>query len=82
MCESFSKLADKVADERAEQDVIKYVKLIMKNMKCTLEKAFNTLEIKDKERGEWCMRGRGPHGIIQLIPGGSTFPGKKLRICT
>ncbi|MCR4656488.1 MAG: Rpn family recombination-promoting nuclease/putative transposase [Lachnospiraceae bacterium] len=50
MCESFSRLADKVADERAEQTTIKYVKLMMKNMKCSLEDALNTLEIKGKER--------------------------------
>lgn len=50
MCESFSRLADKVADERSEQDLIKYVKLMMKNMKCTLEDALNALEIKGKER--------------------------------
>lgn len=50
MCESFSKLADKVADERAEQTTINNIKLMMKNMKCTLEDALNTLEIKGKER--------------------------------
>lgn len=50
MCESFSKLADKVADERAEQTTINNIKLMMKNMKCTLEEALNTLEIKGKER--------------------------------
>ncbi|MBE5827705.1 PD-(D/E)XK nuclease family transposase [Butyrivibrio sp.] len=50
MCESFTKLADKVADERAEQTTINNIKLMMKNMKCSLEEALNALEIKGKER--------------------------------
>lgn len=54
MCESFSKLADKVADERAdlreEQTKVNDVRLIMKNLKCSLEDALNTLEISGKER--------------------------------
>ncbi len=50
MCESFTKLADKVADERAEQTTINNIKLMMKNMKCSLEEALNVLEIKGKER--------------------------------
>ena len=50
MCESFTKLADKVADERAEQTTINYIKLMMKNMKCSLEDALDALEIKGKER--------------------------------
>ena len=50
MCESFTKLADKVADERAEQTTINNIKLMMKNMKCSLEDALNALEIKGKER--------------------------------
>lgn len=50
MCESFTKLADKVADERAEQTPINIIKLMMKNMKCSLEDALNVLEIKGKER--------------------------------
>ena len=50
MCESFTKLADKVADERAEQTTINNIKLMMKNMKCSLEDALNTLEIKGKDR--------------------------------
>lgn len=54
MCESFSKLADKVADERAdlreEQTKVNAVRLIMKNLKCSLEDALNTLEISGKER--------------------------------
>ncbi len=50
MCESFAKLADKVADERAEQTTINNIRLMMKNSKFTLEDALNTLEIKGKER--------------------------------
>ena len=50
MCESFTKLADKVADERAEQTTINNIKLMMKNMKCSLDEALNALEIKGKER--------------------------------
>ncbi len=50
MCESFTKLADKVADERAEQTTINNIKLMMKNMKCSLEDALNALEIKGKDR--------------------------------
>ena len=50
MCESFTKLADKVADEREEQTLINAIKLMMKNSKFTLEDALNTLEIKGKER--------------------------------
>ena len=50
MCESFSRLANKVGDERAEQTTINNIKLMMKNMKCTLEEALNALEIKGKER--------------------------------
>ena len=50
MCESFSRLANKVGDERAEQTTINNIKLMMKNMKCSLEEALNALEIKGKER--------------------------------
>ena len=50
MCESFTNLADKVADERAEQTTINNIKLMMKNMKCSLDEALNALEIKGKER--------------------------------
>ncbi len=32
------------------QTTINNIKLMMKNMKCTLEDALNTLEIKGKER--------------------------------
>ncbi len=42
MCESFSKLADKVGDERAEQSrldtIVENIKALMKNMKLTLNK--------------------------------------------
>jgi len=50
MCESFTKLADKVGNERAEETKINAIKLMMKNMKVSLEDALNTLEIKGKER--------------------------------
>ena len=54
MCESFERLAnkyaDKVGDERAEQTKIDMIKLMMKNMKCTLEDALNALEITGKDR--------------------------------
>ncbi|MBR1571331.1 MAG: PD-(D/E)XK nuclease family transposase [Lachnospiraceae bacterium] len=54
MCESFTKLADKVAEERAdlreEQIKVNAVRLMMKNLKCSLEDALNTLEISGKER--------------------------------
>ncbi len=50
MCESFERLADKVGDLRVEQTKIDIIKLMMKNMKCTLEEALNALEIKGKER--------------------------------
>ena len=54
MCESFEKLANKYADdiasERVEQTKINNIKLMMKNMKCSLEDALNVLEIKGKER--------------------------------
>jgi len=54
MCESFEKLADKVADKRAEQSRIDTlagnIKVLMKNMKCSLEDALNTLEITGKDR--------------------------------
>lgn len=54
MCESFEKLANKYADqigaERAEQTTINNIKLMMKNLKCSLEEALNALEIKGKER--------------------------------
>ena len=54
MCESFEKLADKVADNRAEQSRIDTlagnIKVLMKNMKCSLEDALNTLEITGKDR--------------------------------
>lgn len=50
MCESFSRLANKVGDAREEQTKVNMIKLMMKNMKCTLEDALDALEIKGKER--------------------------------
>ena len=59
MCESFEKLAnkyaeqaaEKAADRREEQTTVNNIRLMMKNMKCTLEEALNALEISGKERG-------------------------------
>ena len=50
MCELFTRLANKVGDERAEQTTIKDIKLMMKIFKCSLEEALDALEIKGKER--------------------------------
>lgn len=58
MCESFEKLANKYAEEiaeqrgdkRAEETKINVIRLMMKNLKVSLEDALNTLEIKGKER--------------------------------
>ena len=54
MCESFTKLADKVGDERAEQSrletMVENIKSLMKNMKLTLEQALNALNIQGKDR--------------------------------
>ena len=50
MCESFERLADKVAEERAEQTTVNNIRLMMKNLKCSLEEALNTLEIIGKDR--------------------------------
>lgn len=50
MCESFSKLADKVADEREEQTKVDMIKELMKNMKWTLEQALTASGIKGKDR--------------------------------
>ncbi len=49
MCKSFEKLANEYADKRETQATIKHIKLMMKNMKCSLDEALNTLEIKGKE---------------------------------
>ena len=53
MCEAFEKLADKVAEQVAEQTAMQTkldaIKLMMKNMKCTLEEAFSILEITGKD---------------------------------
>ena len=50
MCESFTKLADKVADERAEQTKVDIVKSLMMNMKWTLDEALTASGIQGKER--------------------------------
>ncbi|SEA22701.1 conserved hypothetical protein (putative transposase or invertase) [Pseudobutyrivibrio sp. ACV-2] len=50
MCESVKNYAIKYGEELVEQNKIDSVKLIMKNMKCTLDEALNTLEIKGNER--------------------------------
>ena len=50
MCESFTKLADKVADERAEQTKVDIVKSLMINMKWTLDEALTASGIQGKER--------------------------------
>ena len=54
MCESFTKLADKVAEERADeremQTTARNVATLMESMKMTLEQAMNALKIQGKER--------------------------------
>ena len=50
MCESFTKLADKVAEERAEQTKVDIVKSLMENMKWTLDQALTASGIQGKER--------------------------------
>ena len=50
MCESFTKLADKVADERELQTTARNVSSLMDSMKMTLEQALNALNIQGKER--------------------------------
>lgn len=50
MSESFSRLADKVADERQLITRIDDVCSLMKTMKLTLEQALNALQIQDNER--------------------------------
>ena len=50
MSESFTKLADKVADERAEQTKVDIVKSLMENMKWTLDQALTASGIQGKER--------------------------------
>ena len=54
MCESFTRLADKVADERAdireEQTKVNIVKSLMENMKWTLDQALTASGIEGKER--------------------------------
>ncbi len=54
MCESFSRLADKVGDIRAEQSrldtMTENIKSLMKSMKWTLEQALNALNVQGKDR--------------------------------
>ena len=50
MCESFSRLANKVSDQRVEQAKVDMVKELMNNMKLNLEQALTALGIKGKER--------------------------------
>ena len=50
MGESFSRLADKVADERQLITRIDDVCSLMKTMKLTLEQALNALQIQGDER--------------------------------
>ncbi len=50
MCKAVEQYADKRAEERVIQNKANNIRLIMKNMKCSLEEALNTLEIKGKER--------------------------------
>ena len=54
MCESFEKLANKIADiraERVEAEIkVNMTRTLMKNMKFTLEQALTALGIKGKER--------------------------------
>ena len=50
MCESFTKLADKVADERELQTTARNVSSLMDSTKMTLEQALNALKIQGKER--------------------------------
>ena len=50
MCESFTKLADKVADEREVQTTARNVSSLMDSTKMTLEQALNALKIQGKER--------------------------------
>ena len=50
MCKSFTKLADKVADEREMQTTARNVATLMESMKMTLEQAMNALKIQGKDR--------------------------------
>ena len=50
MCESFEKLAEKRADERAEQTKVDMIKKMMTNLKLSLEQALDAAEVKGKER--------------------------------
>ena len=48
MCESFERLADKVAEERAEQTKIDAIKNMMDYFKCSLEEALNAQKLQGK----------------------------------
>ena len=54
MCESFSRLADRVGDERAEQSridtLVENIKSLMDNMALSLQQALDALNIQGKER--------------------------------
>ena len=50
MCESFNKLADKVADKREEKTKVDIVKALMDNMKWSLEQALTASGIQGKDR--------------------------------
>lgn len=54
MCESFSRLADKVGDERAEQSrietLVENIKTLMDNMTWSLQQALDALNIQGKDR--------------------------------
>ena len=58
MSESFERLADKVAEKRAEQraeqiakqTTVNCIRLMMKNVPCSLDEALNALEITGKDR--------------------------------
>ncbi|MDO4804769.1 MAG: hypothetical protein Q4A32_08115 [Lachnospiraceae bacterium] len=50
MCESFERLADKVAEQAAEQTKIDDIRHMMDYFKCSLEEALNALNITGKNR--------------------------------
>jgi len=50
MCESFEKLADKVADKREANTKANIVKSLMENMKWTLDQTLTASGIQGKDR--------------------------------
>ena len=50
MCESVERYANKKSENSRINTLIEAVKMLMKNMKCSLEDALNTLEVTGKER--------------------------------